>query len=71
MKKKESFYKKVKSKKFIRNIILTLFGAFGVIAVWKGFWDLVDKIPVLNHPVVSIIFGFFLIIISGSFFKRL
>jgi hypothetical protein len=45
---------------------------FGVMSVLHGFDEIIFKIPLLsNHPIVVFIFGLFILIFTGSLYKRL
>lgn len=51
------------------RIISYTMGAFGIILVWRGVWDIVDQTPIFNHPLVSLISGIGLTFAAGVFFE--
>lgn len=53
------------------KILFSITGIIGAVLIWKGIWALTDKAPLLNNPVVSVILGLVLVVISGVFFKLL
>ena len=51
------------------RILSYTIGAFGIILVWRGVWDLVDQTPIFNHPLISLISGVGLTFAAGVFFE--
>ncbi|MDP2649697.1 MAG: hypothetical protein Q8P10_02535 [bacterium] len=72
MKKKKIKRSPLKGFKILRlhhKIIFTFIGVLGVVLVWRGIWNIFDNLPVLNNPLISVFFGFLLVVLSGIFFK--
>lgn len=45
---------------------------FGVMSVLHGFDEIIFKIPLLNnHPILVFIIGLFILIFTGTLYKRL
>jgi hypothetical protein len=45
--------------------LYTLIGAIGMIIFWRGIWDLSYEIPILSHPLVSIVVGLVILALTG------
>jgi hypothetical protein len=53
-------------------LLFTLLGAFGVVTTFYGFEHLIDKVPWLaNNPVVTLLTGLGILILTGSLYKKL
>ena len=53
-------------------LIFSLLGTFGIISILYGFDALLEEIPLVKeHPLIPIVFGIVLLIITGSLYKRL
>lgn len=48
-----------------------LIGAIGIILVWRGVWDFVREIPVIEDPIVSIVIGFLMLYFSHEYYREL
>lgn len=64
-------FSKIKRFRLHHKLIFALIGIIGIIMVWRGVWTLIDTTPFFNAPVISIILGLLLVVISGFFFKLL
>lgn len=61
--------REIKSYRVHHKILFTLLGTTGVVLIWRGLWMLFDLTPVINHPIISLILGFALVILSGFLFR--
>ncbi|MBI2613781.1 MAG: hypothetical protein HYW62_03335 [Candidatus Levybacteria bacterium] len=68
-KNKNNLLLKLRRLRFHHRIIFTLLGTMGIVLIWRGTWNLFDKTPLLNDPLISILAGLLLVILSGIFFK--
>jgi hypothetical protein len=48
------FVKKLSKHRLLLTIIIT----FGVVMVWRGFWEITSVLPFLSSPIVCLIVGF-------------
>ena len=52
--------------------LFTLLGTFGLVSVFYGFEGIIDRIKLLsNNPVILLIFGLSLLILTGTLYKKL
>ncbi len=53
-------------------VIFSFLVLFGVMSVLHGFDEVIFKIPLLqNHPIIVFIIGLFILIFTGTLYKRL
>ena len=53
-------------------LLFTLLGAFGLVATYAGFSDLIDKIPLLSRdPIVTLLVGLAVLVVTGKLYKKL
>ncbi|MCD6486580.1 MAG: hypothetical protein J7K35_04565 [Syntrophobacterales bacterium] len=43
----------------------------GVVLIWYGLWDIVGMIPILKNPYVAVMAGTILLVMTGTFYKKL
>src|SRR3989338_3920542 len=48
-----------------------LIGAIGIILLWRGVWDFVRDVPIIEDPIVSIVIGLLLLYISHEYYREL
>ncbi len=48
-----------------------LVGAIGVILLWRGVWDFVKEVPVIQEPLVSVAVGLLLLYFSHEYYREL
>lgn len=63
--------KGTKSSKQNKKIISLVIGSLGIIIFWRGIWTVADYTPIIENPVVSIILGLILLIISHQWYREL
>lgn len=56
-------------KRFRRKIFVSLLGTVGVVLLWRGLWMLFDLTPFVEHPIISVFVGIFVLIVSGFLYK--
>ena len=66
---KEKYY--IKRMKLRHKIIFAFVVFFGINLVWYGMWGIVGDIPFLNKPIVSLIIGAIILIVTGFFYENL
>jgi quinol-cytochrome oxidoreductase complex cytochrome b subunit len=44
---------------------------FGINLLWYGMWGIVEEIPFLNNPIVSLIIGAIILVATGYFYENL
>ena len=47
-----------------------ILGVLGVVLFWAGTWDGLGTLPYLEHPLISLIVGLSILILSGLIFKE-
>jgi len=62
--------KKTNHKRKHRALLLIV-GALGIILFWRGVWILTDYTPILQDPIISIVFGIVLLILSHQWYREL
>lgn len=60
-----------KSNKKRKQALYIVLGSLGIILFWRGIWSLADISPVLENPIVSIIIGAIILIISHQWYREL
>jgi hypothetical protein len=54
------------------RLLFSLLGTFGVISILYGFDALLDKFPVMKEqPMIPLMAGVLLLVLTGSLYKRL
>lgn len=64
--------KRYMSRAKIRHKIIFAFVVFFAInLVWYGMWDIISELPILSNPIVAIITGSIILIITGYFYENM
>lgn len=63
------YSKKIKEFRERYRITFTLIGVVGIILIWRGVWTIVDTLPYVNNPFLSLLIGFIFVAVSGIFFR--
>lgn len=50
------------------SALFALIGSIGFIMFWHGLSGVIDLIPILNIPVISLVFGLSILVLSGFFY---
>ena len=66
--KEKSYMNKFKLR---HKIIFAFLVFFGINLLWYGMWMIVSDIPWLNHPIVALIAGAIILIVTGYFYENL
>jgi len=53
-----------------KHFILSLFAATGIIMFWRGLWEIMADVPILEDPLVDLVAGLTLLAFSGILFKE-
>src|SRR5581483_9203054 len=64
----KSYIKKLKLR---HKVIFAFIVFFGINLLWYGMWGLVEEIPFLNIPVISLIIGSIILIVTGFFYENM
>ena len=57
--------------RFRHKVIYALLGFIGVVMAWRGFWRLLNEIPLLENSIVCLVAGISILLVTGAFFKEL
>ena len=52
------------------KIVVFVLGSAGLVSLWRGLWTYLDSAGILSNPIISILFGVVLLIITGSIVKK-
>lgn len=64
--------KRYMSRAKIRHKIIFAFVVFFAInLVWYGMWDIISDLPIISNPIVAIITGSIILIITGYFYENM
>jgi pilus assembly protein TadC len=66
---KEKYY--MNRLKLRHKITFAFLVFFGINLLWYGMWGIVEDIPFLNNPIVSLIIGALILIATGYFYENL
>lgn len=66
---KEQYY--MNRLKLRHKITFAFLVFFGINLLWYGMWGIVEDIPFLNKPIVSLIIGALILIATGYFYENL
>lgn len=47
------------------HILYSFIGGVGIVMFWYGIWEGLKRIPFLGHPLVALIIGFTILLVSG------
>ena len=53
-----------------KHLLLSLLAATGIILFWRGMWEVADMLPVISHPLASLVTGLVILAFSGIIFKE-
>ena len=53
-----------------RHFLWSIFGAAGIILFWKGIWEGIGSLPLLENPWVSLFVGLVVLTFSGIIFRE-
>ena len=53
------------------KIIYGVLVFLGVVLVWYGVWDIVGVIPILKNPYVAVVVGVAILVLTGTFYKKI
>src|SRR3989344_3061973 len=53
-----------------KHFIWSLFGAIGIILFWKGIWEGIGALPLLENAWVSLFLGLAILTFSGMIFRE-
>lgn len=53
-----------------KHFLWSLYYAVGVIILWKGIWEGIGGLPILNLPFVDLFIGLVMLTFSGMFLKE-
>ncbi len=59
----------IKRLRLHHKILFTIIGVVGVILIWRGVWEIVDGVAIINNPYLSFVVGLVLVVASGIFFR--
>jgi spore maturation protein SpmA len=62
---------KARNKKKTMKAILLLVGALGIILFWRGIWTFADQAHIIQDPLISVVIGVILLIISHQWYREL
>lgn len=66
---KEKYY--MDKLKLRHKITFAFLVFFGINLLWYGMWGIVEEIPFLNNPIVSLIIGAIILVATGYFYENL
>ena len=57
--------------KIQHKIIFAFVVFFAINLVWYGMWDIISDLPILSNPIVAIITGSIILIVTGYFYENM
>ncbi|MBI5391266.1 DUF504 domain-containing protein [Candidatus Woesearchaeota archaeon] len=53
-----------------KHFLWSLFSAIGIVMIWKGIWEGIGSLPIIENPWVSLFIGLIMLTFSGIIFKE-
>ena len=57
--------------KIQHKLIFAFVVFFAINLVWYGMWDIISDLPILSNPIVAIITGSIILIVTGYFYENM
>jgi len=54
-----------------KRFLFAFAGVTGVVFFWRGAWEVIDIIPIINNPFVSLFIGLFILTLSGFIYDKM